>query len=237
MIISCPSCATRYQWSEATPHSTLTITCRVCGHGWNQNKIIDIYPDEPANLPATTNIDHRFEPEQEVRRLVEAARDAKDQYRELQKRKMKRLRAWATLGFLTLTPIVAAAAYPAQVVAFAPITIKAYEAMGMDINIYGLEIRRLTQQYAVIDGQRVLTIKGDILNISGQVQKIPSLRFGLNDLQQLEVYQWTLDTGSRPLRAGESTSFITRVASPPETASQVKIRFAHPQEISSNASS
>ncbi len=34
---------------------------------------------------------------------------------------------------------------------------------------------------------------------------------------QAEVYTWTLDTGARPLRAGESTSFVTRVASPPES--------------------
>ena len=237
MIISCPSCATRYQWSEDTQQNRLTITCRVCGHGWQQSKIIDIYPTETPNLPVPATIDNSFEPEREVRRLVEAARDAKDHFKEQQKRKMQRLRAWVTLGFITLTPIVAATAYPSQVVAIAPISIKVYQALGMDINIYGLEIRKLSQQYAVIEGQRVLTIKGEIQNISNAVQKIPSLRFGLDNPETQEVYHWTLDTASRPLRMGESTSFITRVASPPETAQQVKIRFARPDEIGSNSAS
>jgi hypothetical protein len=57
----------------------------------------------------------------------------------------------------------------------------------------------------------------------------------LKSAEHKEVYQWQLDTESRPLRPGESKSFITRIASPPEAASTVEIRFARAEEISSNA--
>ena len=41
-------------------------------------------------------------------------------------------------------------------------------------------------------------------------------------------------TGARPLNAGEITNFVTRVASPPEAAKKLEIRFARADEIGSN---
>jgi hypothetical protein len=133
-----------------------------------------------------------------------------------------------------VAPLGAAASFPEIVVSIAPITVRAYDAAGYSVNIYGLEVRRIEQQHAIVDGIRVLTIKGEITNVSNAAQKIPWLRFGLDDGNKLEVYSWTLDTGARPLRAGETTNFVTRVASPPETAKNVQIRFAHANEIGSN---
>jgi hypothetical protein len=132
--------------------------------------------------------------------------------------------------------VAAAASFPEVVVGIAPVTMRAYDVVGYSVNIYGLEVRRVEQQYAIVDGMRVLSIKGEISNVSGSNKKIPWLRFGLKDGQQLEVYNWTLDTGARSLRAGESTNFVTRVASPPETAINLQIRFAHRDEIGSNPS-
>jgi hypothetical protein len=82
----------------------------------------------------------------------------------------------------------------------------------------------------------VLAVKGEIANISGGERKIPWLRFGLKADGGGEVYTWTLDAGARPLKPGEITSFVTRVASPPETAKNLEIRFAHASEIGSIAS-
>ena len=81
----------------------------------------------------------------------------------------------------------------------------------------------------------MIAIKGEVVNVSGTDRKIPWLRFGLKSVEHQEVYQWQLDTESRPLRPGEAKSFVTRVASPPETANTVEIRFARAEEISSNA--
>jgi hypothetical protein len=135
-----------------------------------------------------------------------------------------------------LMPVAAAASFPEFVVSMAPVTVRAYDAVGYNVNIYGLEVRRIEQQHAFVDGVRVLSIKGEISNISNGTRKIPWLRFALNDGGRAEVYTWTLDTGARPLRAGESTSFVTRVASPPESAKNLQIRFAHRDEIGSNPS-
>ena len=235
MIISCPSCSTHYNFPEQRLSGDgMAISCAACGHSWIESRAIEIVDISPRKVPAV--IEHGFEPDSEVKRLVEASRRAREAFAVKKRQRLSRLRGWAILGACLIAPVAAAAAFPAVVVGVAPATVRAYDALGYSVNIYGLEVRRVEQQHAIVDGVRVLTIKGEISNISDSTQKIPWLRFGLKDEQQLEVYNWTLDTGARPLRASESTNFVTRVASPPETAKNLQIRFAHRDEIGSNPS-
>jgi predicted Zn finger-like uncharacterized protein len=235
MIISCPSCSTHYNFPEQRLSGDgMAISCAACGHSWIESRAVEIVDISPRKLP--TVIEHGFEPDSEVKRLVEASRRAKEAFAVKKRQRLGRLRGWAILGACLLAPVAATASFPELVVSLAPVTVRAYDAMGYNVNIYGLEIRRIEQQHAFVDGLRVLSIKGEISNISNSTQKIPWLRFGLNDRSQAEVYTWTLDTGVRPLRAGESTSFVTRVASPPESAKNLQIRFAHRDEIGSNPS-
>ncbi len=212
----------------------MAISCAACGHNWIESRAIEIVDISPRKLPVA--IEHGFEPDSEVKRLVEASRRAKEVFAVKRRQRLGRLRGWAILGACLLMPVAAAASFPEFVVSLAPVAVRAYDAVGYTVNIYGLEVRRVEQQHAYVDGVRVLTIKGEVSNISNSTQKIPWLRFALSDGRQAEVYNWTLDTGARPLRAGETTSFVTRVASPPETAKNLQIRFAHRDEIGSNPS-
>jgi hypothetical protein len=104
------------------------------------------------------------------------------------------------------------------------------------VNIYGLEIRNVELQHLLVDGERMIAVKGEVRNVSASSRKIPWLRFGLTSTGSKEVYSWQLDTGARPLRPGEATGFTTRVASPPENAQALQIRFARSDEIGSNKS-
>jgi predicted Zn finger-like uncharacterized protein len=234
MIVSCPSCTSRYDLAEHRQSSSaLTITCSNCGHRWQELPMIDVV-DVPSRAVARI-IDHGDEPELDVQRLVEAARDAQEEFAAYRKARAKRISGWASLGIFVLAPFLAAALMPETLVAAAPVTIKAYEKLGYSVNIYGLDIRHIEQQHTVINGARVLMIKGEISNATTDIRKIPWLRFGLRGDDQKELYTWTLDTASRPLRPGETTSFVTRVAAAPELAKNLEIRFAHPDEISSTA--
>jgi hypothetical protein len=109
-----------------------------------------------------------------------------------------------------------------------------FDYAGVKVNIYGLEVRRIEQQHVIVDGTRVISIRGEIINVSDSDRKVPSLRFTLQNNVNGEVYAWTLDSGIRPLRPGEMTTFTTRVASPPPQAENVQIRFAHADEIGVN---
>ncbi len=244
MIVNCPSCATRHALPAASfmgqsrsqrGGGGMAITCRNCGHRWTEAETIDI-EDIPSRA-APRVIDHEDAPELEARRLGEMARDAGRRFRENQSRSRRSLRNWAAYGVFFLAPIAVAALFPEAIVSAAPVTIRAYERLGFDVNIYGLELRRVERQHAIVNGTRVLSVKGDILNVSGGTRKLPWLRFALEDEGGKELYAWTLDTAARPLRPGELTGFTTRVAAPPEAAHNLKIRFAKFDEIGSNGGS
>jgi hypothetical protein len=190
--------------------------------------------DVPSRAVARV-IDHRDEPEIDVQRLVEAARLAQEDFADLRKARLKRMGGWASFGLFVLAPFLGAALMPETMVAAAPASIHVYEKLGYSVNIYGLDIRHIEQKNTVVDGAHVLMIKGEISNSTNDIRKIPWLRFGLSGADQKELYTWTLDAASRPLRPGETTSFVTRLAAPPELAKNLQIRFAHEDEISSTA--
>jgi predicted Zn finger-like uncharacterized protein len=236
MIVTCPSCATRHDFVNALrAPGDVKITCRNCGHRWieiDADATIDV--ESFRRLAPSRAVDLDYEPEADVQRLMSAAREARATFAEHQKSRSRRVKSWATYALFLATPFIGAAVFPEIVVSAAPVAVKAYEKLGRPINIYGLEIRRVEQQHALVKGTRVLSIKGEILNTTDDLQRIPWLRFALQDESGKEVYTWTLDTASRPLKPGEGTSFVTRVQAPPEAARDLQIRFAKAQEISSN---
>jgi hypothetical protein len=243
MIVTCPSCATRTSFTNALrAPGSVKITCRTCGHKW-----IEIDEPEPAidaisyrlseAEPAASRVFGRArvqdaeEVDDDIERLVEKARIADEAFQSRQNARLMRLRNWSFFGATAAAILASFTAFPETIVKAAPAAMRAYNAIGINVNIYGLDIRNIKQQHAIVDGVRVLTIKGDIANTSEEMQKLPWLRFGLKDQGSAEVYQWTLNTETRPLKPGESTSFITRVAAPPEAARHVEIRFARETEV------
>ena len=233
MIVSCPSCTTRYDLGHDADAAAFGVTCGVCNHNWTQYPVTDIEEILPSR--ALQVIEHEPEPNLDVGRLVEAAKTARIDYAAKRKARIRKSVGWASFGVCAALPLVFALLVPEATVMAAPIAIKAYQKLGWQVNVYGLDIRRVEQQNKDIDGQHTLQVKGEISNSTNDVRKIPSLRFALNDADGKELYTWTLDTTARPLRPGETTSFSTKIAAPPELAKNLQIRFAHSSEISINA--
>jgi len=232
MIVSCPSCTTRYDLGQHVGADAFGVSCRRCGHQWKEYPVVDVQA-----LPASRAlqvIEHEPEPDLDIARLVEAAKTSRHEFAAKRRAKLKRAGGWASLAICAILPSLVALLAPEATVLAAPISYKAYQKLGWNVNIYGLDIRHIEQQNKNLDGQHILLVKGEISNPTNEVRKIPSLRFALNDTDGKELYTWTLDTTARPLRPGETTSFSTRVAAPPELAQNVKIRFAHLDEIGSN---
>ena len=236
MKAACPSCATRYD----LPPSRLTadgalFRCSSCGHSWIESRAIDVIDVAPQPVSGATMPRFGFEPDREINRLVEASKSAHAEFAAKRRAKHMRLRNWAILAAVVAAPVAAAAAYPQAVVRQAPAAARVYQTLGIDVNIYGLEIRKVEQQHMILDNGRVLAVKGLIYNIEDNDKKVPALRFALLDAAGKEVYVWTVESGVRPLRPGEATNFVTRVSAPPETAQNLQIRFARRTEIGSTA--
>lgn len=232
MMIRCPSCKTPLDHDVFDLHRGGWVRCSSCGHDWLEGKAVDVLV-EPNPIPATYR--HSGLPDVDLQQLVSASLLAQETFQLRRKRRRAVAAAWIGLALFALSPAAVAITVPETVVAAAPAAIGFYDWLGREVNIYGLEIRKVEMQHLMLEGQRIIAIRGELVNVSGTDRRIPWLRFGLKSAEHKEVYQWQLDTESRPLRPGESKSFITRIASPPEAASTVEIRFARAEEISSNA--
>ncbi len=81
-----------------------------------------------------------------------------------------------------------------------PASMVLFDKLGTEVNIYGLELRRVEREHVIIEGTRVISIKGEIVNVSDRDRKVPSLRFTLLNNARDDVYAWTLDSAIRPLR-------------------------------------
>jgi hypothetical protein len=234
MIVRCPSCSSRAELPSAKLEGgNPMINCGVCGHSWIEGRAVEIIRDVSPQLPALS--DPVYEPEHEIRRLVDASRQAQEAFLNRRKRRRRLAASWVCLFGLATSPAAFALAFPETTVGMAPASIALYDWMGREVNLYGLDIRKVETQHLLVDGQRIIAIKGEIANVSGSQRKIPWLRFGLRDAKGAEVYTWQLDTKARPLDALETTNFVTRVASPPESSGKIEIRFARIEEIGSNA--
>ncbi|WP_374329566.1 hypothetical protein [Aestuariivirga sp.] len=207
------------------------VDCATCGHEWIVGTAL---PPAIDTRSAPNSVADPTPADPATHALIEAARGAQRQFDGLRRARRIRAAAWTALAALVLSPLAGALACPEQVVAALPASIRFFDWIGRDVNIYGLEIRQVDLEHLIVDGRRVIAVKGEITNVSSSARKIPWLRFGLHAKDNAEVYHWTLDTEVRPLKPGESTSFVTRLASPPEAARNLEIRFARADEIGSN---
>lgn len=224
MIVHCPSCnaANDVPFAQFNAGGA-ALECSFCGHEWIEGRAMEVRPEHPGTESGS-----------DVRHLMLAARQARETFNARRRQRQAKAAAWLGLLLLALSPLIGALAFPERVVAAAPASIGFYGWLGRDVNIYGLDIRRLTVEHLKIDGHPVIEVKGELINISATDRKLPWLRFGLRDDDHAEVYSWQLDTGAQILKPGESRSFGTKLAAPPETAHKVEIRFARADEIGSN---
>lgn len=222
MIVTCPVCATRQQ--AGTP------ACTNCAAAWidgTSREIIRLNPDQAEIIPF-------IDADLEVARLARAARNSTEQAKAAKLRKRRELRAFAALAFAITLPIAMLFVSPERVVAAVPGMADVYGKLGYEINLRGLAFRDVKPQLMDADGTRVFAVRGLVENVSGTERRIPSIRFALL-ADGREIYTWKLPATSRALKPGESTSFLTRVAAPPENADDLEIRFAREDEIGSNA--
>jgi hypothetical protein len=212
------------------------VRCAACGRSWIECRDLEVIDVPARNL--SVPVETASPPEiadREVKRLSDASLAAQQAFAAKRRERLQRQRSWAAFAAAVAMPVALAWWFPEPVVRAAPAAVRLYEKAGIAVNVYGLDIRHIEQQHIILDGTRVLTVKGHIVNVSGSDRKVPTLRFILRDGAQNEVYAWTVESGVRPLRPGEITNFTTRVASPPAEAAAIQIRFARIDEIGSNA--
>jgi hypothetical protein len=131
-------------------------------------------------------------------------------------------------GFAVLVAAIAIATRE-PIVRLVPSMAPLYASVGLPVNPHGLSIRSV-KSILLEDGvSRVLSVEAEITNVRPSQTAIPELQVALRAHDGHEIYTWTTPPPKAKLSAGESVAFRARLASPPEAAKEVSIRFAAPE--------
>ena len=106
-----------------------------------------------------------------------------------------------------------------------------YAAIGLPVNLRGIEISNLRTSSETQDGTPVLVIEGELVNPSRYTRDIPRLRFAVQGADGRELYSWTALLPRETLTGHESFTFRSRLASPPEGSERVTVRFLHRTDL------
>lgn len=113
-----------------------------------------------------------------------------------------------------------------KIVRNAPATALAYRALGLPVNLAGLELRGVRSRVEIDGGRKVLITEGEIVNIRRDENRTPPLTLTVRDSNGLQRYAWTAPAPKTRLQPGETIAFRARLASPPEDGAEVLVRFA-----------
>jgi predicted Zn finger-like uncharacterized protein len=245
MILTCPSCSTRYQADSArfAPPGR-NVRCAKCSHVWFQTAPEAEPEPEPILEPVVVPPP---EPEPEPAPPAPVAAPAtlqsaiKPLREEAQPRPARPRRppqgsiladavAWAALIFLAVTIGWAAVQYRQTIVELWPGVSPLYEVLGLPVETEGIALTDVAYQHEVEDGQPVLSVTGKIVNVTDRELPVPVIRVMLSDEGQREIYHWMFEAGVPTLQPGAESAFVTRLSSPPPEARNLNIRFAEAGE-------
>lgn len=130
--------------------------------------------------------------------------------------------------------VVGALGSRASIVRAVPDIAGFYAAIGLPVNLRGLEFRNVRTLKEVHDGTPVLIIEGEIANVTRGTADVPRLRFAVNGGDEKELYAWTSLLPRPTLTGGESVTFRSRLASPPAEGNEVIVRFLNRLDLSAN---
>jgi predicted Zn finger-like uncharacterized protein len=133
------------------------------------------------------------------------------------------------LGVATLAAaaalVVLAIAARASVVRAIPDLGGLYAAIGLPVNLRGLEFRDVRTTSETQDGIAVLVIEGEVANIAKHAVEVPRVRLAVLGTGGQELYSWTALLPRSTLSEDEKVSFRSRLASPPPEGREVLVRF------------
>jgi hypothetical protein len=132
--------------------------------------------------------------------------------------------AVATLAAATALVVLAIAAR-ASVVRAIPDLAGLYAAVGLPVNLRGLEFRDVRTTSETQDGIAVLVIEGEVANIAKHAVEVPRVRLAVLGTGGQELYSWTALLPRSTLSEDEKVSFRSRLASPPPEGREVLVRF------------
>ncbi|MBE0579331.1 DUF3426 domain-containing protein [Devosia sp.] len=255
MIITCPHCQTKYQVTyEAIGSAGRKVQCAHCQQAWQQRPLSK--PDTPEQKQAfeaiaEDGLDEAMQAEEsavaaevaqrlELEKQAAAGRVDPALVRKRQKAFTRRQTAMAAdlplarlrrtlrvVGLVLLAAVVATAYFGrVMVVERFPAMAGIYEAVGLGVNVVGLEFSNASSMRTLRDGKEVLVVSAQIVGLEPEPVQVPAVVVTLIDVHGHGIYEWSVTPAVRDLMAGERSSFDTQLTLPPGAAERVRLTFA-----------
>jgi predicted Zn finger-like uncharacterized protein len=120
-----------------------------------------------------------------------------------------------------------------DVVRALPQTSGFFEAIRMPVNLRQMAFKDVTITTETVNGAKVFLIEGAIAGAAKTPIDIPRLRFVVSDERGREIYAWNAQPEETVLQPGAKVSFKSRLASPPDDARNVTVRFFNRRDLTS----
>ena len=233
MILTCPSCDTRYSVDGSKfPAAGRTVRCAKCSHSWHQPGeapepepvTAEMAPEPVAQAPVFESPEpsptHSFVPSPNTVLAEPVVRAPLGP-------KIAVVAGWAGLIAVVLLIGYAAVHYRQHIASIWPQSAGVYSSLGLPVNASGIDFRQVEYRSGTEDGQVVLAVSGMIVNTGSRELPIPqTVRVTLSDDSNHELYHWNFKPNAQLLKPGQSVPFVTRLASPPAAARHLEVRFA-----------
>ena len=103
----------------------------------------------------------------------------------------------------------------------------AYAAIGLGVNVVGMEFRDVHTLLSLQEGTQVLAVDGKIASVASHGVPVPPVIVTLLGSDGASVYQWSMTPEATELEPGETVGFETQLSKPPAAAKQVRLSFAN----------
>ncbi|WEJ58933.1 zinc-ribbon domain-containing protein [Devosia sp. FJ2-5-3] len=102
-----------------------------------------------------------------------------------------------------------------------------YSAVGLGVNVVGLDLAQLQSSRSVAEGKEALAVSAQIVGMMSDPVAVPPVLVSLLDAEDRTVYEWIVSPRVRDLMAGERATFDTRLSLPPSEAVRVRLSFTN----------
>ncbi len=133
---------------------------------------------------------------------------------------------WVLLAVLLAGGVFSLLTFREVVVRHLPATAKFYAAIGLPVNVRGLDIVNVTSAWRNENGRVMLAVQGEIVNVSNSLRRPPPLSFSLKDAQGVNSFRMTKLVHDTPIPPGKRVKFSVLIPAPATQVQELQVSFA-----------
>jgi hypothetical protein len=128
-------------------------------------------------------------------------------------------------------------AFRTQIVTVAPSLAGIYSAIGLPVNVVGLEFEDAKTLTSLRNAVTVMQVRAKIRSVASTRVPVPPVLVSLLDANRTSVYEWTVVPKAADLEPGEVLDFSAEVNAPPANVTGVRLSFTNARDPASNGKS